>query len=64
MACVFERRVRFDGGGAELRAGIKWKKSMWLRKRGDERSFGDHVNRERNFSDYVERREGNSSEKR
>jgi hypothetical protein len=51
-------------GGAEERAGIQWENSMWLRKIGDGRSFGDHVNRERNFSDYVERREGNFSEKR
>jgi hypothetical protein len=26
-----------------------------VRRRGDERSFGDHVNRERIFSDYVDR---------
>jgi hypothetical protein len=29
-------------------------------KRGDKISFGDHVNRERIFSDYVERRGGDS----
>jgi hypothetical protein len=31
-------------------------KSMWLMRKGDERSFGDRVSRKRIFSDYVERR--------
>jgi hypothetical protein len=31
-----------------------------VRKGGDERSFGNHVNRERIFSDYVGRRGGDS----
>jgi hypothetical protein len=63
-------------GGAEERAAIQLATSTWLtkrgdekfilrglllRKRGDERSFGDHVNRERrrqnDFSYYVDRRE-------
>jgi hypothetical protein len=32
-------------GGAEERAAIQWEKSMTLWKRGDERSFGNHVDR-------------------
>jgi hypothetical protein len=47
-------------GGVEEQAAIQWEMSMWLRKRGDERHFGDHVNRKRIFSDYVERRGGDS----
>jgi hypothetical protein len=31
-----------------------------VRKGSDERNFGDYVNRERIFSDYMERRGGDS----
>jgi hypothetical protein len=61
-------------GGADERAAIQWEMNMWLRKRGDdkvfersvvkrrgkERSFGDHVKRERIFSDDVGKRGGDS----
>jgi hypothetical protein len=39
--------------GAEEQVAVQWKKSMWLRKRGDERSFDDHVNQDRIFSNCV-----------
>jgi hypothetical protein len=59
-------------GGAEEQAAVQLEMSMWMRgkgdetffkgnvvrRRGDERSFGGHVNQETIFSNYLDRRGG------